>query len=148
MSRWPGNPQRQHTTFGGLNRSELMSRIGSTGNQTTEKRLALLLRKASLTGWRRNQLYPGRPDFVWLKEKVAVFVDGCFWHGHDCRNLSPKTNAQAWRDKVSKNRTRDQKANRLLRQSGWKVIRIWECRLQKAPDQCLSRIKRKLRADS
>ena len=144
MSRWPGNATRERTTFGGLNRSELMSRVLSTGNQTTERQLVYLLRKAQLTGWRRHQPLPGRPDFVWPKVKVAVFVDGCFWHGHNCRNLTPRTNVEAWQDKIERTRARDRRSNRLLRRRGWKVIRIWECRLTKAPDQCSIRIRRKL----
>ena len=144
MSRWPGNARRECTTFGGLSRSELMSRVRSTKNQTTEAKLAQLLRRSGLTGWRRHQPLPGRPDFVWRKMKVAVFVDGCFWHGHNCRNLVPKTNAQAWRDKIAKTQARDRRANRILRQRGWKVIRIWECWLTKAPNRCLLRIQRKL----
>ena len=73
MSRWPGNAQREQTTFGELNRGQLMSRVHSTGNQTTEMQLARLLRKARLTGWRRHSPLPGRPDFVWPKMKLAVF---------------------------------------------------------------------------
>ena len=148
MSQWPGNALRERTTFGDLSRSELMSRVRSTGNQTTKKQLARLLRKAGLTGWRRHQPFPGRPDFVWSKKKVAVFVDGCFWHGHNCRNLASKTNEKAWRDKIEKTQTRDRRANRLFRQLGWKGIRIWECRLTKVPDQCLLRIQRKLEEGS
>lgn len=145
MSRWPGDAQRERTTFGGLSRGELMSRVGSRGNETTEKRLASLLRKSGLSGWRRHQPLPGRPDFVWPKAKVAVFVDGCFWHGHDCgKNVTPKTNAKAWRDKIERNKARDRKTARLLRQKSWRVVRIWECRLAKAPDRCLSRIQRAL----
>ncbi|MDE0285024.1 MAG: very short patch repair endonuclease [Gammaproteobacteria bacterium] len=145
MSQWPGNAQQEHTTFGNLCRSQLMSRVRSTGNQTTEKRLAGLLRKKGLTGWRRHQPLPGRPDFVWPKKKVAVFVDGCFWHGHNCRNLTPKKNSSAWQDKIQKTRARDRRNSRLLRQLGWKVVRIWECRLTKSPNQCLARIRRKLK---
>ena len=144
MSRWPGNAQREQTTFGELNRGQLMSRVHSTGNQTTEMQLARLLRKARLTGWRRHSPLPGRPDFVWPKMKVAVFVDGCFWHGHNCRNLTSKTNAEAWRDKIARTQTRDRRANRQLRRLGWKVIRIWECRLARVPHHCLRRIKHKL----
>lgn len=145
MSQWPGNAQQEHTTFGNLSRSQLMSRVRSTGNQTTEKRLAGLLREKGLTGWRRHQPLPGRPDFVWPKMKVAVFVDGCFWHGHNCRNLTPKKNSSAWQDKIQKTRARDRRNSRLLRQLGWKVIRIWECRLTKSPSQCLARIRHKLK---
>lgn len=145
MSRWPGNPQRERTTFGGLSRGELMSRVRSKGNKTTEERLVSFLRRAGLTGWRRHQPLIGHPDFVWPKVKVAVFVDGCFWHGHNCgKNVTPKTNAKAWRDKIEKTRARDRRTNRALRQLGWKVVRIWECRLIKKPEQCIRSIRGKL----
>lgn len=104
-----------------------------------------LLREAGLSGWRRHQPLPGRPDFVWPKMKVAVLVDGCFWHGHDCgKNVTPKTNVKAWRDKLNTTRARDRRTNRVLRKLGWKVVRIWECRLNKNPDRCIQRIRRKL----
>lgn len=145
MSSWPGDARKELTTFGRLRRGELMSRVRSTGNQTTEKKLACLLRTAGLTGWRRHQQLPGHPDFVWPKVKVAVFVDGCFWHGHNCgKNVTPKTNVKAWKDKIERNQVRDQRVARSLRQLGWKVIRIWECRLTKAPERCVRRIKFKL----
>jgi DNA mismatch endonuclease, patch repair protein len=143
MSRWPGNAQRERTTFGGLSRGQLMSRVRSTGNQTTEKRLASLLRASGLIGWRRHQPLLGRPDFVWRTAKVVVFVDGCFWHGHDCgKNISPKTNAKAWRIKINKNRARDGRVADLLRREGWRVARIWECELAKSPRRCVVRIRR------
>ena len=146
MSRWPGNAQRERTTFGGLSRGQLMSRVRSTGNQTTEERLALLIRRTGLTGWRRHQDLPGKPDFAWAKAKVAVFVDGCFWHGHDCgKNVTPKTNAKSWREKIERNQARDRQITRLLRQQGWAVIRIWECQLTKKPNQCLSRIRKAIK---
>ena len=142
MSRWPGDAEKERTTFGGLLRGQLMSRVRSTGNLTTEKRLASLLRRAGLSGWRRHQPLPGRPDFVWLKLKVAVFVDGCFWHGHDCgKNVTPKTNTAAWLEKINRNKARDRRINRLLRRNGWKVVRIWECKLAKNPDHCVARIR-------
>jgi DNA mismatch endonuclease, patch repair protein len=145
MSQWPGDARRERTTFGGLYRSQLMSRVRSTGNQTTEMHLAALLRKAGLKGWRRHQRLPGRPDFAWAKAKVAVFVDGCFWHGHDCgRNVTPKTNAKAWRDKIERTQARDRRAARLLRKRGWSVVRIWECQLGRLPGRCVSRIRRVL----
>lgn len=145
MSRWPGNAQAERTTFGGLRRGQLMSRVRSTGNQTTEKRLASLLREAGLTGWRRHQFLTGRPDFLWPKIKVAVFVDGCFWHGHDCgRNLTPRRNAEAWRAKIEGNRARDRRTSRFLRHEGWNVIRVWECQLAKTPASCVLRIAKAL----
>ena len=145
MSRWPGNSQKERTTFGGLSRGQLMSRVRSTGNQTTEMRLAMLLRKARLTGWHRHQSLRGRADFAWPKVKVAVFVDGCFWHGHACgKNVTPKTNEKAWREKLEGNQARDRRATRLLRQQGWTVIRIWECQLAGDPGRCVARIGRAL----
>lgn len=147
MSRWPGNAQSERTTFGGLSRGQLMSRVRSTGNQTTEKRLASLLQMGGLSGWRRHQPLPGKPDFIWREFNVAVFVDGCFWHGHDCgKNVTPKTNAEEWRQKIERNRTRDRQATRLLRKRGWTVIRIWECHLTKNPGQCVSRIRKAIEA--
>lgn len=145
MSRWPGNAQRERTTFGGLNRGQLMSRVRSTGNETTEKRLVSALRAAGLTGWRRHQSLAGNPDFVWSKIKVAVFVDGCFWHGHDCgRNVTPRTNAKAWREKIEGNQARDRRISRFLRREGWKVVRVWECQLARIPALCVSRIAKTL----
>lgn len=145
MSRWPGEARKQPTTFGGLSRSELMSRVGSVGNRTTEIRLATLLRTSRLTGWRRHLPLPGRPDFAWPDERIALFVDGCFWHGHACaRNLSPKTNSAEWRRKILGNRRRDRRNSRKLRAYGWRVIRIWECQLSKAPQVCVRRIARAL----
>jgi DNA mismatch endonuclease (patch repair protein) len=141
MSRWPGNAKRLRTTFGRLSRFELMSRIRSSGNLTTELRLARLLRRHGLTGWRRNSSLPGKPDFIWRAIKVAVFVDGCFWHGHDCdRNLRPKRNADLWQKKIHSNQSRARKVSRILKRDGWTIIRIWECHLEKHPDRCLRRI--------
>ncbi|MBI3184671.1 MAG: very short patch repair endonuclease [Myxococcales bacterium] len=142
--RWPGDAQRERTTFGALSRGELMARIRSSGNLTTEQRLASLLRDAGLAGWRRHFRVAGRPDFAWRSVKVAVFVDGCFWHGHghDCgRNLSPRTNVEAWAEKIRRTKERDRKATQRLRQAGWTVVRVWECQLAKDPKRCLDRIR-------
>jgi DNA mismatch endonuclease (patch repair protein) len=142
MPRWPRPNEVASTTFGGLSRSELMSRVRSTGNRTTEVRLKTLLRQEGLGGWRRHLSLPGKPDFTWPRLRVALFVDGCFWHGHDCgKNISPKTNPEEWRIKISRNKKRDQRVNRDLRNMGWSVIRIWECQLRR-PKNCITRIKR------
>ena len=139
--KWPNSAKR--TTFGNLTRSELMSRIHSQGNRTTEVKLARLLRTANLIGWRRKVAMFGKPDFIWPDKKLAVFVDGCFWHGHACgRNLIPHQNRKAWESKISGNQRRDRRVSRFLRKEGWKVIRIWECILAKFPDMCQRRIQR------
>jgi len=119
-----------------------MSLVKSARNATTEERLAHLLRSARITGWRRHYDILGRPDFVWRTQRLAVFVDGCFWHGHDCgRKLTPKTNARLWREKINRNKVRDQRVTRQLRRSGWSVYRIWECRLATNPESCIKKIR-------
>ena len=108
------------------NRSELMSRIRSKGNKDTELKLVALFRKNHITGWRRNYELFGKPDFVFRKERVAVFVDGCFWHGCPVHGRIPKTNKKFWREKITRNMARDRKVSRTLRGLGWSVLRVWE----------------------
>jgi DNA mismatch endonuclease (patch repair protein) len=118
-----------------------MSRIRGKGNQKTEIRLAMLLRKAGIRGWRRHLPIPGRPDFSFRKKKVAVFVDGCFWHGCPRCFRLPKQNRAFWKAKIEGNRKRDLSVNGRLRRLGWKVIRIRQCQL-KYSDRVLSRIRK------
>lgn len=110
-------------------RSRNMSAIRSTGNQSTELKMARILRKLQLSGWRRHGNLRGRPDFVWRNRRVVLFVDGCFWHG--CPNCyrSPVRNSSYWSAKVSGNRSRDRSVTRFLRSEGWVVLRVWECRV-------------------
>jgi DNA mismatch endonuclease (patch repair protein) len=112
--------------FSKSKRSEVMSRIRSRGNQATELALAKLFRRHKITGWRRNQKVFGKPDFIFPKHKLAVFVDGCFWHGCPKHGTQPKGNAAFWRKKISRNQIRDRLVTRTLRKAGWRVIRIWE----------------------
>lgn len=133
------------TSFGALTRSELMARCRSTGNETTEGRMVVLLKAFRLAGWRRHLPLPGKPDFAWPKEKVALFVDGCFWHGHDCgRNVTPKSNADFWRQKIATNQRRDRRVARQLQKQGWTVLRVWECTLQRRPRSVVRRVQRAL----
>lgn len=107
-------------------RSEVMSRIRGRGNKDTELALANIFREQRITGWRRNQQIFGRPDFIFPKLKLAIFVDGCFWHGCPKHATQPKNNRMFWRRKLSANRRRDSVVNRALRKAGWRVLRIWE----------------------
>lgn len=109
-------------------RSRVMSAVKSRGNRSTEIKMVRLLRRHSLSGWRRHLDLPGTPDFAWRRQKVALFVDGCFWHGCSCREL-PKTNVNFWRDKISNNVRRDRRVSRELRKQGWSVIRVRECKI-------------------
>lgn len=113
-------------------RSRIMRAIKGKGNSTTEEALASRLRREHLSGWRRHTDLPGRPDFVWHRRRVAVFVDGCFWHGCPRCYRAPRHNAQFWRAKIDANKRRDMRVSRVLRAAGWQVVRIWECRVQEA----------------
>lgn len=84
--------------------------------------------------YRKNdKRYPGTPDIVLPKYKTAIFINGCFWHGHQgCRYfVVPKSNTEFWVNKIEKNKQRDNKKIEELRSLGWKVIVIWECQLKK-----------------
>lgn len=111
-----------------------MRSVKATHNRSTELRLISLLRERGINGWRRNYPVAGKPDFVFLRQKIAVFTDGCFWHGHDCRNTRPSQNAEYWQKKRAKNQQRDREVTRKFEARGWRVIRVWECQLRK--DHC------------
>lgn len=130
-------------------RSEVMSRIRGRGNKDTELALARLLRAQGITGWRRQQRirinaqrptsnversklsvgrwkFSVRPDFVFPKLRLALFVDGCFWHACPRHATQPRHNAAFWRKKLAANKARDRLVTRTLRRSGWRVVRLWE----------------------
>jgi len=114
-------------------RSRTMASVRSRCNKSTEIRLVSILRKAHFVGWRRrNSRLPGRPDFVFPKTKLAIFVDGCFWHGCPRCYRQPSSNVAYWRSKIDRNRKRDLAVTRALCKLGWKVLRIWECQLKDA----------------
>jgi DNA mismatch endonuclease (patch repair protein) len=112
-------------------RSAVMRNIKSRGNKSTEMCLIEVFREQGIKGWRRGYPVKGHPDFVFLAERVAVFVDGSFWHGHNCRNTYPKVNEDFWSAKIGRNIERDKKVTELFASRGWKVLRIWECELKK-----------------
>ncbi len=112
-------------------RSNVMRQIRSKKNKSTEIRLIEIFKKNNVTGWKRNYPVRGHPDFVFLKCRIAVFVDGCFWHGHDCRNTRPETNKEFWQKKRERNIKHDQEITELFEKRGWTVVRIWECELKR-----------------
>ena len=115
--------------FSKKKRSEIMSRVRSRMNRATELYLIRLFRENGIIGWRRNHPLFGKPDFVFPKERIVVFVDGEFWHGHPTRGQIPKTNTTFWREKIAKNKRRDRIVNRTLREKKWVVVRIWQYEL-------------------
>ncbi len=141
-------------------RSDVMSRIRSTGNEGTELRLIQIFRANGIMGWRRGCTIRGRmsevrrqktegrrqgkpfavrPDFVFRKLRIAVFVDGCFWHGCPKHATWPKTRAAFWKAKIEGNRARDRRVNRELRKRGWTVVRVWEHELNRNDEARLIR---------
>lgn len=115
-------------------RSAVMRRV--KGRDTTpELAVRRILRTAGI-GYRLGGAgLPGKPDVVMKGRRTAVFVHGCFWHGHDCPRgaRQPKANADYWIAKIGRNRVRDAAAGDALLASGWRVITVWECAM-KAPD--------------
>ena len=107
-------------------RSAVMARIRGTGNKDTELRLIALMRAHGITGWRRHRPLFGKPDFVFPKQKLAVFVDGCFWHGCPQHFTRPKTRQEFWDAKIAANQARDRLVTCTLRSRGWRVLRLWE----------------------
>jgi DNA mismatch endonuclease, patch repair protein len=117
-------------TFTKEKRSEIMRQVKSIRNKSTELKLIAFFKNQSINGWRRNYKLFGKPDFVFLKTKTAIFVDGCFWHGHNCRNTKPKDNKEYWDQKIGKNVQRDNQVTESLIKKDWIVIRFWECELK------------------
>jgi len=111
-------------------RSEVMARIRCKGNKDTELLVIQILRSNHITGWRRNQPLLGKPDFVFRKQKIALFVDGCFWHCCPKHSTMPKNNKEFWKKKLLGNKERDKFVTKGLRKQGWKVLRIWEHELK------------------
>lgn len=127
-------------------RSENMRAICSVANMTTEKRLSAILISAHIRGWRvRPGAFPGSPDFLFPGARTVVFVDGCFWHACPKCGHIPKTNKAYWQAKIARNRARDLRITRMLRKSGFYVVRLWECDLRRRPNVCLGRIRRALK---
>ena len=122
-------------------RSQMMAAVRSRRNKSTELALVAIFRAHGITGWRRNQLLPGRPDFWFQRERVAIFVDGCYWHGCPSHGRVPKSNVDYWQNKIQKKKRRDSQVNRVLRNRGWQVLRVWEHAL-KNPKRVANRVRR------
>jgi DNA mismatch endonuclease (patch repair protein) len=120
-------------------RSQVMSLIRGKGNKDTELFMIGILRSGRISGWRRNVKILGKPDFVFLKQKIALFVDGCFWHGCPDHSNLPRNNRPFWKKKLQQNKDRDRLVSRELRKMGWKVVRVWEHEL-KSPAKVIAKL--------
>jgi len=134
-------------------RSALMAKVRGRGNLTTEQALAKVFRAEGWSGWRRQRTIGGRvaagtrfrvrPDFVFAARRLAVFVDGCFWHGCPRHGTRPQGHAAFWRAKFRRNRARDRRDTLRLRRAGWRVLRLWEHELKpKARAALLAKLRR------
>lgn len=125
-------------------RSRIMARVKSRGNRSTEKRFRAYLIRSRVKGWRSNAKdIPGTPDIFFDKKRLAIFIDGCFWHGCPKCYRRPKSKRKFWDEKVVENRMRDKKVNRKLKSRGIKVVRIFECLLQKeSVDTIINKIRK------
>jgi DNA mismatch endonuclease (patch repair protein) len=123
-------------------RSNTMRAIRSSGNRSTELRLKGAFARLGIRGWRvRDRTVLGVPDFVFPKARLAVFVDGCFWHGCPICNIRvPQHNRSYWITKIARNKSRDRAVQRALGRQGWTVVRVWEHELRESPLGCIQKI--------
>ena len=131
-------PRPRKTKQRKLTKSQQMARVRTSGTDAeTALRRAL---------WRRGLRYrlhtslPGRPDLVFVRQRVAVFVDGCFWHGCPLHYTEPVRNSGFWRKKLNNNRNRDRRADDALYAIGWQVVRLWEHEIKGALDMAVNKI--------
>ena len=120
-------------------RRKNMSRIRGK-NTSPEMKLRKMLWESGLRGYRVHYKLPGKPDIVFTRKKVVVFVDGCFWHKCPVCFRPPETNAEFWDEKLQKNVERDLKVTKELEDLGWTVLRFWEHEVKKTPEDVLARI--------
>jgi DNA mismatch endonuclease, patch repair protein len=122
-------------------RSKIMGTVKSRGNKSTEVRLRFALVRTRIRGWR---LHPkditGKPDFFFDQANLAIFVDGCFWHGCERCGHIPKKNNKFWKMKIERNKSRDKELTQRLKRQGIRVLRFWEHDLRSNLDACIQRI--------
>ena len=123
-------------------RSRIMAAVKSRGTRSTERRLMSALSRARISGWiAQARDLPGTPDIAFEKNRVAIFVDGCFWHGCFKCYRRPKSSQAYWDDKLKRNSTRDRKNRAGLRRNGWSVVRFWEHEVSSSLALCVEKIR-------
>ena len=137
MSGWVATAAGQH----------LRGRV--TKDTAPERRLRSAVHRAGLRFRVHTRVAPGcTPDFVLPRWRVAVFVDGCFWHGCPvhCRRPPKGPNAARWQEKIQTNRDRDRRNDELARDAGWRVVRVWECDIKQDVTACVDRVRHACRS--
>ena len=120
-------------------RRKNMQNIRSEGTRP-ELLIAKELRKRKIYCARNVKTITGKPDFVFRRKKVAVFVDSDFWHGHRTRCIMPKSNCEFWENKIARNKQRDKDVNRELKKQGWTVLRLWEKDIKKNMTKIMEKV--------
>lgn len=116
-------------------------------NTKPELALRSALREAGATGYRLHRKdLPGRPDVAFVRWKVAVFVDGVFWHGHPDHWDPDKASSDYWREKIARNIERDREADALLAEMGWRIVRVWDLDVRDRLDESVALVLRALHA--
>jgi len=121
-------------------RSKIMSQVRSSNNKSTEIKFKMAMVRAGLKHWRVQPKMLFSPDFIFEQERVAVFIDGCFWHGCPMCKKCPSSNTEYWTAKISRNKARDKKASAELKKDNWKVVRFWEHEIKSNIDRCVGKI--------
>ncbi len=126
-------------------RSAIMRAVKSRGVRSTEKRLRAAMAAKGIKGWRMqaNEL-PGKPDFVFDEKRLAIFVDGCFWHGCPKCYRRPHSRQDYWDAKVQGNISRDRRNRARLRRVGWRTLRVWEHELAANANRVCAKLINKL----
>ncbi len=127
--------------------SKTMAAIKGKNNRTTELKLRMALIRRKINGFRLHAKdLPGNPDFVFIKENIAIFVDGCYWHGCPKCGHIPKTRSAFWSAKIKRNKERDKQKNKELRRIGVRTLRIWEHELKGSNiSKTISKIEKELK---
>jgi DNA mismatch endonuclease (patch repair protein) len=130
--------ETQRDPLGTAGRSALMRRV-RTRDTAPELCLRKALWAAGIRGWRLHpRSIPGRPDLAWKALRIAVFVDGAFWHGHP--DYYKGQSGIFWNEKIEANRERDRRVNAILTSEGWQVVRIWDFEIQRDAARCVQRV--------
>lgn len=119
-------------------RSRIMARV-RTRNTAPEVALRRALHAAGVRGWRLHRPLPGKPDLVFGRARVCVFVDGAFWHGHP--DYYRGQSGEFWNEKIAGNRARDERVNRELAELGWSVVRLWDFEIETDATVCVAKVR-------
>lgn len=122
-------------------RSRAMQAVKGKGNKTTELKFCFALEQSGVSDWKLHEKLIGNPDVYFPSYKIAVFLDGCFWHGCPKCGHIPKTNNTYWKAKIERNKERDSSKTNALKEQGYLVVRFWEHEILENVDECVERVK-------